>query len=133
MEAFGPWIQSHDFKNEIFEAAKDPFSTKAKCLLKRIVLHVWNCASQIPLIVSQRKNSLRNFQSLRIFFGMLSVFTTFCPDDINGVLNIRASIPQTTNNGFPSEDDGLLDSLVHGESHFKSKSAGVHACRKIDK
>lgn len=120
MEAFGQWVQSQDFKNDLCEAAKDPFSPKAICLLKRIEPLVRTCASQIPYTVSQRKSSLRNLRSLLIFFGIPSVFLTFSPDDINGVLNIHSSIPQTTIKGFLSEDDGLLDGLVHGESHFKS-------------
>lgn len=86
MEAFGRWVESHEFKNDLCEAAKDPISPKAKCLLKRIVPHVRTCVSQIPYFVSQRKSSLRNF--LLIFFGKPSVFLTFSPDDINVVLNI---------------------------------------------
>ncbi|KZS16052.1 Uncharacterized protein APZ42_018262 [Daphnia magna] len=74
MEAFGRWVESHEFKNDLCEAAKDPISPKAKCLLKRIV-------------------------------------------------------PHTIKKGFPSEDDGLLDGLVHGESHIKSISIDKYSLR----
>lgn len=46
-------------------------------------------------------------------FIMPSAFLTFSPDDINGALNIHASIPQSINREFPRESDGLFNGLVN--------------------
>ena len=43
---------------------------------------------------------------------------TFAPDDVYGVLNLRLSFPQKSNHGFPADDDGFLDTLRQGETHY---------------
>ena len=51
-------------------------------------------------------------------YGLPSIFFTFAPDDIYGVLNLRLSTPQQFNTGFLATNQGFLDSIRQGATHF---------------
>lgn len=98
--AFASWISDPNFLLELKEAAANPLSDKAKQLLKKITPHVDTCTAKIPYSSGERKASMINLYSMVYFYGMPSVFFTFAPDDINGVLNLRLSIPQKKQSKF---------------------------------
>ncbi len=57
---------------------------------------------------------------MRYFFGMPSIFLTYSPDDIHGVLNLRLSIGQESNEQFPAIAEGFRDAIQKGDATFCS-------------
>ena len=67
-------------------------------------------------MTSSRDIYLLHFQVYNL--GMPSVFITFSPDDIHGVLNLRLSLPQKNNFQFPADASGLLEALQQGKAVY---------------
>lgn len=53
--------------------------------------------------------------------GLPSVFLTYTPDDINGVLNLRLTLSQTGNDSFPADGDGFAEAISDKKNFTESK------------
>lgn len=117
-EEFMGWINEPNFIESLKTAVKNPKDPASIALLKKLGPHVQSCTSRIPFTSSQRGASMRNLVAMRYYYGMPSFFFTYSPDDINGVLNIRLSIGQKSNEGFPANGLGLSSAMQKGDAVF---------------
>ena len=100
--AFASWINDPDFILKLKAAAANPLAKESIELLKKIAPHVDTCTAKIPYSTGQRKASMINLYAMIYYYGMPSIFFTFAPDDVHGLLNLRLSIPQKNNVNFPA-------------------------------
>lgn len=84
-------VNEPTFKNKWNEASKNPASKESIELLKKISPHIVSCTSRILFTSAQRSADIMNLVTMRYFFGIPCLFTTYAPDDMNGLLNIRLS------------------------------------------
>lgn len=115
---FVDWINEPDFLEELKAAVKNPKAPSSIELLKKLGPNIQSCTSRIPFTSSQRGASMRNLVAMRYYFGMPSFFFTYSPDDINGVLNIRLSIGQQSNEKFPADGTGFAKAIQKGDAFF---------------
>lgn len=66
---------------------------------------------------------------MRYMFGLPSVFFTYAPDDVNGTLNIRLSLPQKDNNNFPADGTGLSEAIQNSAAAFQEVPITPHHLR----
>lgn len=116
---FVNWINEPDFVEKLKAAAKDPLAPSSIALLKKMEPFIQSCASRIPFSSTQRGASIKNLLALQNYHGPPSFFFTFSPDDIHGLLNIRLSIGQKSNEDFPANGDGLGAAIQKGDSVFQ--------------
>ena len=88
-------------------------------MLKELLPHVSVMNVIVPYTTSQRKAAMSHLYAMVYHFGIPSVFFTFAPDDIHGVLNLRLSLPQKNNLHFPADGTGLLEALKQGQGEFQ--------------
>ena len=65
------------------------------------------------------------------YTGMPSFFFTYSPDDIHGVLNLRLSIGQKSNEGFPASGTGFASAIKKGDAVFRSIKISPQDLRAI--
>ena len=118
-QAFAEWQADDTFLPQLQEAARYPERTSSKELAKRVLNVVAVVAPKIPFTTSARKSAMPKLLALAGNFGLPSVFLTFAPDDAHGTLNLRLSLPSSSNLTFPALDDGFLDALRQGRSTFR--------------
>ena len=64
---------------------------------------------------------------MRYMYGMPSIFFTYAPDDINGILNLRMAFPQNGNGGFPADGSGFAEAIRNKEKDLHTiKIAPYH-------
>ena len=82
--------------------------------------HIISCSSRIPFTSAQCSAEIMNLVAMRYFYGMLSIFFTFAPDDIHGLLHIRLSFNHKSNEEFPAIDTVLAQAIQKGDATFMS-------------
>jgi len=115
-QAFAEMQADPTFLAQLREAAQYPNRPASIALAKRVLKVVAVVAPKIPFTSAARKASMPKLLSLRGCFGLPSVFLTFAPDDTHGVLNLRLSLPSTSNQTFPAIDDHFLEHLKQGQT-----------------
>ena len=128
-DTFSKWVNDPAFIDRLKEAAKDPKSSSSIKLLNKLNVHIKSCTSRIPFTASQRAASLSNLIGMRYMFGLPSVFFTYAPDDVNGTLNIRLSLPQKDNNNFPADGTGLSEAIQNSAAAFQEVPITPHHLR----
>ncbi|KZR96895.1 Uncharacterized protein APZ42_008517, partial [Daphnia magna] len=128
-DTFSKWVNDPAFIDQLKEAAKDPKSTSSLKLLNKLNVHIKSCTSRIPFTSSQRAVSLSNLIGMRYMFGLPSIFFTYAPDDVNGTLNIRLSLPQKDNNNFPADGTGLSEAIQNNVAVFQEIPITPHHLR----
>nr|CAH0101600.1 unnamed protein product [Daphnia galeata] len=114
--AFASWIADPNFLSELKLAVANPLANSSVKLLKKITPHVDSCTAKIPYSTDQRKASMINLYSMVYYYGMPSIFFTFAPDDINGLLNLRMSMSQKDNITFPATGGAGLAEAILGNA-----------------
>ena len=85
-----------------------------------------SCGSHLSTSLYAQTNTsilwafIEGLVAMRYFYGMPSFFFTYSPDDINGVLNIKLSLPQTNNQEFQLM---VLDSLLEPKMEIPPSTA----------
>ena len=115
-DAFAAWQADETFLAQLREAAQHPNRPASKALAKRILNVVAVVAPRIPFTTAARKSAMPKLLALTYFFDLPSIFLTFAPDDAHGTLNLRLSLPSSSNQSFPATDDGFLDDLRLGRT-----------------
>jgi hypothetical protein len=115
-EEWSKWQADPKFLAQLKEAAQHPDRPASRKLAKRILNVVAVVAPKIPFTTSARKTAMPKLLALNYYVCLPSVFLTFAPDDVHGVLNLRLSLPVTSNAQFPAIDDGFLDDLQQRRS-----------------
>ena len=115
---FAKWQSETEFSLNLKEAAKHPERAKSKKNCERIMKHVNVNSNKIPFTTSARKNAMSKLLANCNYYGLPSIFLTFAPDDVHRVLKNRLSMPQHSTIDFPAEDDGFLEALKQGQTHF---------------
>ena len=62
-------------------------------------------------------------------YGLPTIFFTYAPDDVNGILNLRLSLPQKNNNGFPADGTGFAEAIRNNEATFHQIPISSHNLR----
>ena len=94
-----------------------------------------SCGSHLSTSLYAQTNTsilwafIEGLVAMRYFYGMPSFFFTYSPDDINGVLNIKLSLPQTNNQEFPAYGSGLATGTQNGDTTFHSIPVSPHNLR----
>lgn len=99
-EEFVAWVNEPDFCEKLQEAVRNPSAKSSVQLLKKMSPHIQSCSSKIPYTSSQRSASIKCLVAMRYFYGMPSVFLTYSPDDIHGVLKFAYRFLKSTMKSF---------------------------------
>lgn len=125
-DAFAKWVSDPTFSIELQEAAKNPAAESSLKLLQKLNKHIKSTTSMVPYTVAQRSASIKNLMAMRYMYGMPSIFFTYAPDYVYGKLNLRMSISQKENEGFPANGFGLTEALQQGDSIFHDVPIAPH-------
>jgi hypothetical protein len=110
-ETFAQWMSDPNFLTELEEAARNPKAKSSIKLLEKLSPHIKSCTSRIPFTNAHRGASISNLIAMCYMYGLPSVFLTYAPDDINGVLNLRLTLSQTGNDSFPNDGTGFAEAI----------------------
>jgi len=115
---FAEWVSDPTFLPRLAEAAANPHLQTSTTLVKQIMPHISVTSAQVPYTTAQRKAAMAHLYAMVYHFGVPSVFFTFAPDDVHGILNMRLAFPQANNWDFPANGDGFAAALEEGEDRF---------------
>ena len=115
---FANWVTDPEFLPRLSEASSNPERPESVSLLKQLLPHISVTGAKAPYTAAQRKAAMSHLYAMVYHFGVPSVFFTFAPDDVHGVLNLRMTLPQNNNFAFPSDGAGLLAALQEGADVF---------------
>ena len=99
--------RSH-FRGTAQKGRPHPERKSSKDLTHRILNVVAVVAPKIPFTTSARKSAMPKLLALTYYFVLPSLFLTFAPDDVHGALNLRFSLPATSNQVFPVTDSSTI-------------------------
>ena len=128
-EEFAKWVNDPKFTDQLKEGAKNPTATSSIQLLNKLNVHIKSCTSKIPYSAAQCASSLSNLIAMRYMYGLPTIFFTYAPDDVNGILNFRLSLPQKNKNGFPADGTGLAEAIRNNEATFHQIPISSHNLR----
>jgi hypothetical protein len=81
--------------------------------------------------VHNEELQFQNLIAMRYMYGMPSIFFTYAPDDINGILNLRMPFPKNGNGGFPADGSGFAEAIQNKEKDFHTIKIAPHHLRTI--
>lgn len=110
-ETFAQWMSDPNFLTKLEEAARNPKEKSSIKLLEKLNPHIKSCTTRIPFTNAQRGASILNLIAMCYMYGFPSVFLTYAPDDINGILNLRMALSQTGNDSFPADGSGFAEAI----------------------
>ena len=114
-DTFAKWMNDPNFATELAQAARTPTANSSTKLLEKLTPHIKSCTTRIPFTSAHRGASISNLIAMRYMYGMPSIFFTYAPDDINGILNLRMAFPQNGNGGFPADGSGFAEAIRNKE------------------
>ena len=128
-DEFAKWVNDPAFAVQLEEASKNPTAESSILLLKKINVHIKSCTTRIPFTAAQRAASLMNLIAMQYMFGLPSIFFTYAPDDVNGILNLRLSLPQKGNSEFPADGTGFPEAIINNDATFHQVPIAPHNLR----
>jgi hypothetical protein len=130
-DTFAKWMNDPNFATELAQAARNPTAKSSTKLLEKLTPHIKSCTTRIPFTSAHRGASISNLIAMRYMYGMPSIFFTYAPDDINGILNLRMAFPQNGNGGFPADGSGFAEAIRNKEKDFHTINIAPHHLRII--
>lgn len=95
METFSQMVSDPKFLSQLEEAKNRPNHPKSLKLLSKITPHLSLISKKVPYSVAARSATVGHLMSTVRYFGPPSIFYTHSPDDTNGLLNLRFTLPMT--------------------------------------
>ena len=110
------------YVQELQEARNDPFSKKARALLKEITSFVTIAGAHVPWSAHERKAELTKLYALTRRFGPASCFLSVAPDDVHHPTVLRLCYKSGEADNFPAVPAELLELLRRAEARPKRRS-----------
>jgi len=124
---FAEWVSDPTFLPRLAKATANPLLRASSTLLKQIMPNITVASAKVPYSTAHRKAAMGHLYAMVYHFGVPSIFFTFAPDDVHGILNMCLALPQANNWDFPSNGEGFAAALRHGEEKFHGYPIGERA------
>jgi hypothetical protein len=111
METFSQMVSDPKFLSQLEEVKNRPNHPKSLKLLSKITPHLSLISKKVPYSVAARSATVGHLMSMVRYFGPPSIFYTHSPDDTNGLLNLRFTLPMTNNWSFPATESGFAEAM----------------------
>jgi len=105
------WVLDPSFLTRLAEAAGNPHQEASSTLIKQIMPHISVASAKVSYSTAQRRAAMAHLYAMVYHYGVPSVFFTFAPDDVHGILNMRMAILQVSNWDFPANGEGFTAAL----------------------
>ena len=127
MDIFSQMVADPEFLNQLEKAKNNPNHPKSMELLAKITPHLSLVSKKVPYSVAARSSTVGHLMGMVRYFGPPSIFYTHSPDDTNGLLNLRFTLPMTNNWSFPSTESGFAEAMRNHHSDFHGISLSESA------
>nr|CAH0098455.1 unnamed protein product [Daphnia galeata] len=128
---FSQMVADPTFGDQLEKAKNNPNHPKSLERLAKIAPHLSQVSKKVPYSVATRSATVGHLMRMVRYFGPPSIFYTHSPDDTNGLLNLRFTLPILNNWDFPATESGFGEAMRNHQSDFNGISVSESAKKII--